>query len=132
MRIGTGWWSLEAKPGWIAVEEPECVTLTKSDQGAFQLSAARRPDSPATLKELQEAAEREVNLWGEPFPVVLGGFRGFSVSYEKEGSFWRRFWISRGRLWIFATYSGSPRVRSAEEPEVEEMLASLRAGNGAA
>jgi hypothetical protein len=132
MRIGREWWSLEAKPGWSVVQDPECLTLTKSDQGAFQISAARRPDTPASLEELRKAAEREAGVMGKPIPVALGGFRGFSVSYEKEGTFWRRYWISKGRLWVFATYNGSPRVRSAEEPEVEEMLATLRANNGAA
>ena len=132
MRMGREWWSIEAKPGWSAVDDPECFTLTKSDHGAFQISAARHAETPASLEQLRAAAEREMDLAGEPIPVVLGGFRGFSVSYQKDGVFWRKFWVSKGRLWVFATYNGSPRVKSVEEPEVEEMLATLRASNDAA
>jgi len=132
MRVGTSWWSLEPEPGWSAVDAPECLTLTKSDLGAFQISAARKAEAPATLEELRRAAERQSDVMGNPFPAVFGGFRGYSVSYTSEGSFWRRYWLARDRLWIFATYNGSPDVRSSEEPEVEKMLASLRAENGAA
>jgi hypothetical protein len=132
MRVGTAWWSLEPRAGWSAADDPECLTLTRSDQGAFQLSAARRPEGAAELAELRHAAERERDLMGSPFPVVVGGFHGFSVSYSRDGVFWRRWWLARGRLWIFATYNGAPSARVLEEPEVEGMLATLRAEDGVA
>ena len=131
MRVGTEWWSLEVEPGWSVTEDPECFTLTKSGLGAFQISAARRSEAPVTLDELQAAARRDSNM-AEPLPAVFGGFRGHSVTYMKNGTFWRRYSLTRGRLWVSATYNGSPLVRAAEEPEVEKMLASLRAENGVA
>ena len=132
MRVGSSWWSLEPKPGWSASDDPECLTLTKSNQGAFQISSARRCESPASWLELRHAAEQQRDFMGVPFPVTFGGFRGFSVSYDCDGTFWRRYWLARGRLWIVATYNGSPDARTLEEPEVEEMLATLRAEDGVA
>src|SRR5512134_2116348 len=105
MRVGTDWWSLELEPGWSAVNDPECVTITKSNSGAFQISAGRRPERPASLEELRKAAERQHDLMGPPLPVTCGGFRGFTVSYSHNGAEWRRFWLGRGPLWIFATYN---------------------------
>jgi hypothetical protein len=131
-RVGRDWFSLEPKDGWQAEQHPECVTLTAAPEGgSFQLSAARKEASPISPAEVREMAALNRNVMGKAFPVVIGGFKGLSVRYQYEGSFWRRFWLAQGHLLVFATYNGPPEFSAAEEPAVEAMLGTLRAENGA-
>jgi hypothetical protein len=132
-RVSRDWFSLEPEAGWLAEQHPECITLTASPEGgSFQLSAARKEASPIALAEVREMASHNQSFMGEAFPVVIGGFKGLSVRYQHEGSFWRRFWLAQGHLFIFATYNGPPEYCAAEESAIEAMLSTLRTEDGAA
>jgi hypothetical protein len=132
-RVTRNLFSVEPSEGWHHQLDPECLTLTVSPEGgAFQLSAARKAAAPIALREVLEMASEEVNVTGTPVPVAFGAFTGFSVSYQRENSLRRRFWLAQGHLLVFATYNGSADVGAAEEPAVEAMLATLRPENGAA
>jgi hypothetical protein len=132
-RVGRDWFSLEPKAGWQAEQHPECVMLTAApDGGSFQLSATRKEASPIKRAEVREMASLNQSLMGKAFPVAMGGFKGLSVRYQHEGSFWRRFWLAQGHLLVFATYNGPPEFSATEEPAVEAMLGTLRPENGSA
>ena len=130
MRVGGEWWSLDLAPGWSAQDDAECLTIT-SDRGAFQLSAARRPESPPTAGEVEEWARQGSAAFGTPSPVHFGTFRGFAVSYSDAGTMWHRYWLNHGRLMVFATYAATTASANGLG-EVEKMLGTLQAEGGAA
>jgi hypothetical protein len=106
------------------------LTIT-SGRGAFQLSAARRPESPAKAGEVEEWARRSSAAFGTPSPVHFGTFRGFAVSYSDAGTKWHRYWLNHGRLMVFATYAATTAGVDGLG-EVEKMLGTLQAEGGAA
>jgi hypothetical protein len=124
--VGGTWWELQLLHGWHATEHPECLTLTRSGSGAFQLSAAVKTNG-AILSHEVEAQSREGTPQGaESIPFNTGEFSGFTAGYEEADTHWQRFWLARGNVLVFATYNGLHAAWLSEQPDVYAMLATLR------
>ena len=132
MRVGTEWWSLEIAPGWSGQDDEECFTLTRSENGAFQLSAARRESAPITPAEIDDRSRTDCSRFGQPFGVRFADFEGYGVTYFEGELAWRRYWLYQGRLVVFVTYVCTVEPHVSEWADVETMLGSLRSENGAA
>jgi hypothetical protein len=126
-RMFRGSWSIECALGWAGSDDPECLTLTRVQDGAgaFQLSSARKQSGSVTKEDIEQTAGRELS-WGPVASVRYGEFWGSSVTYFKDGDFWSRWWLGSGPVLVFATYNGTPETKSTELPEVERMLSTLR------
>ena len=123
--VGRNLWELKLSPGWDAQDDDECLTLTKSDDGAFQLSGAVKQSGLVSQADLR-SYEDTVPLGGSFEAYSAGLFQGFTSSFTEEQTLWRKYWVAHRSLLIFATYNGTADAWRSEEKEVNRMLCSLR------
>ena len=124
--VGGTWWELELADGWKAEEHDECLTLTRSDEGAFQVSAAVKSEGEVLPAEVEEQSREGAPNGAQSKALVAGSFTGIDVSYTEDGSVWHRFWLAAGNILLFATYNGQASAWEAEHSDVFQMLSSLR------
>lgn len=127
MRLLQSSWSIDVSDEWTATDHPECLTLELSDEGALQLSSARKGSGLVSESDLFEFAEdSDRDGWGPWLRASCGEFDGIKFEYAHEGSVWRRWFLRFDRTILFVTYNGSPSVAESEGAEVQRVLDSLR------
>ena len=124
--VGGTWWELPLLPGWSAKDDPECLSITKSEEGTLQLSAAVKSAGTVTMEELREFYGSRIPENAEFVEASMGSFRGFATSYKEDNTYWQKLWLANGSLLVFVTYNGTESSWQSEKVEVLEMLASLR------
>jgi hypothetical protein len=125
--VGGTWWELSLAQGWAAQDDPECLSLTKSDDGgAFQLSAAVKSQGPIQQEEIKEFYQSRVPTQSKLQQASFGSFQGFVAHYIEDEAIWYKFWLANGSLLVFATYNGTEDAWMAEKDDIYAMLGSLR------
>ncbi len=124
--IGGTWWELDLIPGWKCKDNPECLTVTKSDEGAFQLSSSAKTSGIISGDEVLNIARMKLPPALNTYQVVFGEFSGYEASYIDGNVEWRKYWLACENILLFITYNGSSNAIGREEPEVKEMLSTLR------
>jgi len=124
--VGRTWWELQLLPGWEAIDSAECLTITRSADGAFQLSGAVKTASAILMSELEDMRQKEVASHAEHTILNTGQFQGVAASYIEEGTLWKKFWLAHGNLMVYATYNGFPTTWALESTDVMAMLNSIR------
>jgi hypothetical protein len=122
--IDQGLWELSLHEGWNVRDDPECLTITRSDAAAFQLSSATKLAGPIELPEIRDS--RELPEGVSPTDIALGDFRGFAANYVDEEGLWQIFWLVHGSLLVFATYRGTEESWAKDRREVLSMLNTIR------
>jgi hypothetical protein len=125
MRVRWQSFSFDVSGDWSAIEDPECLSLTLSEEGALQASSAVKQAGDVTDVDLLFKAE-ERSAWGQAMPAQCGEFEGISYEYESEGTAWRRWFLRKGRLLLFVTYNGTPAAAARERVAVLEVLSTAR------
>jgi hypothetical protein len=124
--VGGPWWELQLLDGWRVTEHPECITLTHSEHGAFQLSAAeKRTEQFCPAKFMRSHVKAHLRRQ-DPSHSRPESLRAFTAGYEENGRHWQRFWLAHDNVLVFASYNGSPECWRSEQAEVYAMLATLR------
>lgn len=119
-------WSIQVPDGWTATEEDGHVAFrAEPPRGVLHVSAARK-DGPVTDEDVAEFARDRLGEDAELRPASLGHFRGGHARYEADGECWREWWVYRGSLMLYATYTVDLPLRGTEDGAVDGMLASLR------
>jgi hypothetical protein len=124
--VGGTWWELELLNGWCAIEHPECLTLARSENGAFQLSAAVKTAGPVLAHEVEAQSRKDAPRGRKSIPFTAGDFSGFTVGHEDADTHWQKFWLACGNVLVFATYNAPHATWVIEQPDVYAMLATLR------
>jgi hypothetical protein len=102
------WWSIEVLPGWSAKREDTCTTiLSEKGVGALQVSAYHNDDGPVSERDLSEFSEGEYPDGVSENHHQLGAFSGLHVSFSENGTYWRKWWLRKDFLLLFATYNCS-------------------------
>ena len=130
-RAGGLSWSLELHSNWRATEHPECLTLELSDEGALQLSSARKQDGSVSYEDIVDYAESQNHEWGASINVTCGEFTGLVYRYREDEQQWNRWFLRNGQTLLFVTYNASPRAQLLEYAAVEQILSTLRAETAA-
>jgi len=123
--IRRGPFLIDLTANWSAKNEDECLTLTASDEGAFQLSEFVKRTGSVTNDEIRGFYEKE-NPGVGLSEVFAGEFSGYSIDFKVEDSVWSKYWLGAGRVLLLATYYGSVSAYAREMPEVRLMLNTLR------
>ena len=119
-------WELVLDSSWSAQSDEECDTILPNDGvGALQISTARK-DGDVSDDDLEDFAENEIGAGAIPTPTQLGAFRGFALTYEADGTHWRRWYLRNGQVALFATYNCNVDDKGKEDLQVDKMLSSLR------
>lgn len=124
--VGGTWWELQLQPEWEVRDDPECLAITRSNGGAFQLSAAVKTAGAIVMAELESMRARETPDNATHSRFTAREFCGLSASYMEDDTLWQQFWLAHGNLMVFATYNGLPSDWDRESSDVIAMLESLR------
>lgn len=125
MRVGWQSWSLEVSDEWSVTDHPECLSLTLSDEGALQVSSARKQDGFVEEQDLL-FPEEERESWGKWKPVHCGEFDGIVYEYTQEEIVWRRWFLRNGPVLLFVTYNGTADAAKREAAAVSIVLNTVR------
>jgi len=126
MRVGWSTWSFEIGEEWSITDDPECLTLELSDQGALQASSARKQSGLVVEEDLFFSIE-ERKTWGSWQPASCGEFEGITYEYTEGESIWRRWFLRWGQTLLFITYNGSSTAAEQERFAVDQVLSTARA-----
>ena len=130
--MGRNLWEVRVAPGWRARQDPECITIEKSEHGALQLSSATKTGGLISQEEFRAIYEpRVIERGGSLCEYSAGQFRGFTSESRREGDHWQEYWLAHGSLLLFVTYNGVPTAWLSEREEVNAMLGSLRVQSSA-
>src|SRR5262249_2186798 len=112
------WWSVDVPNNWHVRADKECATFQRTPSlGAFQISSARKDQSPITDADLAEFANDRIPSGTQLLRVAYGSFSGFTASFEDDGLMWRHWWLRSDVLMIYATYNVSAqRLQEGIEP----------------
>jgi len=124
--VGGTKWELYLAQGWAAQDDPECLTLTKSEQGAFQLSSAVKTAGSIELDELREFHQSRIPAQSKLQAISFGSFQGLYTNFVEDDAVWHKYWLANASLLVFATYTGTEEAWIAEKNDVQKMLGSLR------
>lgn len=129
MLRGRGNWVFEVGDNWEVVDHPECLTLTRSEEGALQFSSTEKKSGQVDHADIRHVVGRlDSGGWGDPAGIVLGEFSGLVYSYaDAEGVTWRRWFLGRGSTLLFVTYNTSKPIPVADEKLINDTLHTLRA-----
>jgi hypothetical protein len=126
------WWSITPPKTWEAREDDTCATFTPPvGESALQISAARKESDPISVEEIQEFAEEQVEPGTALEPVRIGTFGGLRASFIRKGQRWDAWWLSQGRLLVFATFIRPMTDPDHELTHVSHSLATLTAARSA-
>ena len=125
MRAGWPGWSVEVSNKWSITDHAECLTLEWSEDGALQLSSARKRIGEVSENDLFFSMEDRL-AWGSYSPVICGEFEGIIYEYELEGAAWRRWFLRNGATLLFVTYNGTPEAAVQERSAVEAVISTAR------
>jgi hypothetical protein len=120
-------WSLDAPAQWRVTEHPECITLERGSEGALQLSSATKKTGAISHEELVAHAESQNDGWGEATSTTCGEFEGVLFQYTDDDMQCNRWFLRNRATLLFVTYFASTRAQLLEHPEVQRILATLRA-----
>jgi hypothetical protein len=126
MRIGWSGWSFEVPDIWTVTDHPECITLELSDDGALQASSAYKSNGDVTPQDLLEFADGHPE-WGPSNEIRCGEFSGIVFHYADAEGAWSRWFLSKGGVLLFVTYTGTMDAMEREALAIRQVVSSLRA-----
>jgi hypothetical protein len=119
-------WEIELASGWSAEQEEECVTIIKSDtSGALQISAYQKRAGSISREELLDATVCDAETQTHLREKAWGDFSGFQLVYSEDDTFWRKWWLAKGRTLLFVTYNCELTKKDDEKAEINQMVESL-------
>lgn len=124
-RVGGSSWSVELPPDWRVTDHPECLTLEQSDEGALQLSSAKKSNGVVLLEEVIDYAASMNEGWGSYGSVACGEFSGLFFQYVDGDRKWGRWFLMYQSTLLFVTYNGTPIAYSREHAAVVKILETL-------
>ena len=123
--LETEWWTLAIPPEWWAEAEDESILVgDRDDVGCIEMTTLHKERGEFEAAEIRDIAQAEAE---QPlqWQAVLGDFRGVSASYLSDGAAIREWYVARGPLLLFITYSCDEENRGLDDAAVDELLDTL-------
>jgi len=124
--LETEWWTLAIPPEWWAEAEDESILVgDRDDVGCIEITTLHKEQGefePAETGDIAQADAEQPLQWQE---AVLGDFRGVRANYVSEGAAIREWYVARGPLLLFITYSCDEENRGLDDAAVDELLDTL-------
>ncbi len=124
--LETDWWSMALPPEWWAESEDDSVLVgDRDDVGCLEFSTLHKEFGEFDAAELRgiAASESEQKLTWKP--LSLGDFSGVTSSFVEEGAAIREWFIAKGALLLFITYSCDEENGGMDDVAVNEFLDTL-------
>lgn len=124
--LETEWWSMAVPPEWWAEAEEESILVGDHDGvGCIEISSLHKDSGEFTTQAVEQIARDEAEQSLDWEQISLGEFRGVSGSYEEEDVAIREWYVAKGALLLFITYSCEQENRGMDDAAVDEILETL-------
>ena len=118
-------WQVMLPKGWHGRHDPECETICSDDAvGALQISCAYK-EGRVRDDDLRDFAEEHLVAGAKTRKVEIGAFSGFEFCYEKDGRYWRQWFLRNGSVALFVTYNCDLADAGVENGQVQSILRTL-------
>ena len=124
--LETEWWTVAVPPEWWAESEEDSILIGDRDGvGCIQISTLRKDSGDFTDPEVEEMARAEADAGVEWRRVTLGDFGGLSCNWQEQDSAIREWYLFRGGLLLYVTYSCEVENSGMDDAAVDELLDTL-------
>jgi hypothetical protein len=125
--LETEWWTLALPPEWWAEAEEESILVGDRDGvGCIEITTLLREQggfSPEEIRKMVEEAAAGEHDWQR---ASLGDFTGLVSAYVEEDAAVREWYVARGPMLLFVTYSCDLEHRGLDDAAVDELLDTLQ------
>ena len=124
--LETEWWTMALPPEWWAdTEEDGILVGDRDDVGCIEISTLHKDQGEFDLAEATAIARSESSLTLTWSKVSLGDFAGVTSQFVEEGAAIREWYVARGSMLLFITYSCEEENRGMDDAAVDELLDTL-------
>lgn len=124
--LETEWWTMALPPEWWAESEEDSILVgDRDDVGCIEISTLHKEQGEFDAQTVRDIAQSESEQPLEWRPVTLGDFAGVRSSYVEEDTAVREWYVARGALLLFITYSCDEENRGMDDAAVDELLDTL-------
>ena len=124
--LETEWWTMALAPEWWAEAEEDTICVGDYDDvGCIEISTLCKDQGEfniAAVHDIAAAESQEVNDWQTR---TLGEFDGICGTVSEEGMAIREWYVIRGKLLLFITYSCEQENKGMDDAAVDELLGTL-------
>jgi len=126
--LETEWWTLALPPEWWAEAEEESILVGDRDGvGCIEITTLLKEHGSFEPAEIRDMAEGEALPGRDWQRASLGDFSGLATGYEEEEAAVREWYVARGPMLLFVTYSCDLEHRGLDDAAVDELLDTLQA-----
>ena len=124
--LETEWWTLALPPEWWAEADGDTILVgDRDDVGCIEISTLHKEQGEFDAALVLEIAQAEADQSLQWQSVAPGDLSGVVTSYVDEGTAVREWYVARGNLLLFITYSCDEDNRGMDDAAVDELLDTL-------
>lgn len=124
--LETEWWTLALPPEWWAEADGDTILVgDRDDVGCIEISTLHKEQGEFDAALVLEIAKIEAEHSLQWQSVAPGDLSGVVTSYVDEGTAVREWYVARGNLLLFITYSCDEDNRGMDDAAVDELLDTL-------
>jgi len=124
--LETEWWTMALPPEWWAESQEDSILVGDRDEvGCIEISTLHSEEGGFDEEEVRSIARRGSEQPLDWVPATLGDFTGFASRYVEESTAIREWYVARGVLLLFITYSCDEENAGMDDLAVNEMLDTL-------
>ncbi len=125
MKISTPYWTAVVPEVWRYQLDENPVLLEGPEQiGALQISVAFKDDFVED-DDLRDFAKEHLEAGAIPQDFVSDTMRGFSLSFNIDGTYWRHWYLRSTRMMVYGTYNCEDVDRHTETASVDAIFVSI-------
>ncbi len=106
-------------------EEEYDILYNPDGPGELQFSAVRH-DIELSFNDLKNIAAEDIQGGARIQELELGDFRGFLFDYDIDEDYWCEWYLARGRLMLFVTYTCPMEDDGKEYDDVDLIMGTLQ------
>ena len=118
-------WEISVPDEWQHRQDPECYTMIPAPDSALQITAATK-DGEITIEDMEDIAKERLKQVPRREDVTTGDFSGFTYCYYDGGFFCREWYVARGSVMLFVTYTCEHRLAEPADEAMMDVLETLR------
>ncbi|MCR9104933.1 MAG: hypothetical protein NXI15_06570 [Gammaproteobacteria bacterium] len=124
--LETEWWTVAVPPQWWADTEEESILIGDCDDvGCIEISTLHSESGPFDAGQIQAIAEQTADQTLTWRKVTLGDFSGLYGAWTEDDSAVREWYVARGPMLLYITYSCALENSGMDDAAVDELLDTL-------
>lgn len=125
--LQTEWWCVGIPAEWWTEQDEDVVLIADRDGvGTIEISTLRRESGEFELEELRSIAVDNAEVDCEWREVRCGDYSGLYSNWLEDEAAMREWYLARGDLMLYITYSCDPEQSGLDDAAVDEILDTLR------